>query len=46
MRDRSGDRLIQEPRIRRIVRPRPSAPPVDEERVPTPRGPVRDERER
>ncbi|MFC5141062.1 hypothetical protein ACFPK1_22695 [Actinomycetospora rhizophila] len=44
MRDRTDDRLIQEPRIRRIVRPRPSAPPPDERGgVPSPRGPVRDE---
>ncbi|MDD7942221.1 hypothetical protein PHK61_27785 [Actinomycetospora lutea] len=48
MRDRMDDRLIQEPRIRRIVRPRPSAPPTDgrgdERGVPTPRVPARDER--
>jgi len=44
MRDRTTDRLIVEPRIRRVVRPRPSTPPSDDREVPTPRAPARDER--
>lgn len=48
MRDRMDDHLIQEPRIRRVVRRQLARPaPVphrdDQPRVPSPRGPAREE---
>lgn len=44
MRARTDDRLIQEPRIRRVPRPRPGTARPGERAVPTPRMPARDER--